>query len=61
VIEIGAEGVDRAAMVRGLIAWTELFGALSFELFGRINNVIEADRAEWFDVQMLAMLDYMGV
>jgi AcrR family transcriptional regulator len=61
VIAAGVAGVDRGAMVRGMIAWTELFGAISFELFGRINNVIEGGRAEWFDVQMLAMLDYMGV
>jgi AcrR family transcriptional regulator len=61
VIAAGAEGVDRGTMVRGMIAWTELFGAISFELFGRINNVIEDGRAEWFDVQMTAMLDYMGV
>lgn len=56
----GAGDVDDAAMVRGMIAWTELFGAISFELFGRLKNVID-ERAEWFDVQMAAMLDYMGV
>jgi hypothetical protein len=60
VREAGAGGVDDGAMVRGMIAWTELFGAISFELFGRLTNVID-ERAEWFDVQMAAMLDYMGV
>jgi len=55
-----APGVDDAAMVRGLIGWTLIFGALSFELFGRINNVID-ERDEWFDLQMLAMLDYVGL
>jgi hypothetical protein len=48
-------------MVRGMIAWTVLFGAPNFELFGRINNVVQAGRAEWFDVQMVPTLDYMGV
>ena len=31
-------------MARGMIAWTELFGAVSFEVFGRLNNVIEDRR-----------------
>jgi AcrR family transcriptional regulator len=60
VEEIGAPDVPDAAMVRGLIGWTLLFGALNFELFGRINNVID-ERDEWFDVQMLAMLDFVGL
>jgi AcrR family transcriptional regulator len=57
---VGADGLDDAAMARGMVAWTELFGAISFELFGRLNNVVD-QRAEWFDVQMTAMLDYIGV
>jgi AcrR family transcriptional regulator len=58
--EIGAPDVTDAAMVRGLIGWTLLFGALNFELFGRINKVID-ERDEWFDVQMLSMLEYIGL
>jgi AcrR family transcriptional regulator len=60
VAELGSPGVDDAAMARGLIAWTLLFGALNFELFGRINNVID-ERDEWFDLQMRSMLDYLGL
>ena len=60
VEEIGAPDVGDAAMVRGLIGWTLLFGALNFELFGRINNVID-ERTEWFDVQMLTILDFVGL
>jgi AcrR family transcriptional regulator len=52
--------VTDAVLVRGLIAWTLLFGALSFELFGRIDQTI-AQRDEWFDVQMGAMADYIGL
>jgi AcrR family transcriptional regulator len=58
IAEIGAPGLSDPAMVRGLIAWTLLFGALNFELFGRINNLID-ERDEWFDVQMRASLDYL--
>jgi AcrR family transcriptional regulator len=36
---------------RGLLVWTELFGTLSFELFGHLHNVIH-DYDGFFDVQM---------
>jgi len=58
IAEVGAPGVGDAAMVRGLIGWTLLFGAISFELFGRMNNTID-ERDEWFDQQMYAMADYI--
>lgn len=60
IADLTSPGVDDSAMVRGLIAWTLLFGALNFELFGRINNAID-ERDEWFDVQMRAMIDYIGL
>ena len=28
--------------MRGMVAWIHMFGAVSFELFGQLNNVIEA-------------------
>ncbi|GIG56267.1 TetR family transcriptional regulator [Longispora fulva] len=55
-----AVDVPQDAMVRGLIAWTELFGALSFELFGRLNNTI-LERDAWFDHQVRAMAAYTGL
>jgi AcrR family transcriptional regulator len=58
--ETTSPGVGDAVMVRGLIAWTLLFGALSFELFGRINNIID-ERDDWFDQQMEAMVEYVGL
>jgi len=36
---------------RGLLVWTELFGMLSFELFGHLHNVIH-DYDAFFDLQM---------
>jgi AcrR family transcriptional regulator len=44
-------GIPDAALARGLALWTELFGMLSFELFGQFNNVIE-HRDAFFDFQM---------
>ena len=46
-------------MVRGVMAWTYLFGAVSFELFGQRHNVVDEDRADVFfaeEVRRLAGL-----
>ncbi|HEV3168811.1 MAG TPA: TetR/AcrR family transcriptional regulator [Actinocrinis sp.] len=56
---VGAE-VDAAAVARALLAWTELFGAVGFEVFGRLNNVI-AQREEWFDWQLRSMARFIGL
>jgi AcrR family transcriptional regulator len=55
-----AAGVSEAVMARALIAWTEVFGAISFDLFGRLNNVID-ERDAWYDHQMRAMAAFMGI
>jgi AcrR family transcriptional regulator len=55
-----APGVPPAVMARGMIAWTEVFGAVSFEVFGRLNNVIENRRA-WFDHQLRSMATLVGL
>jgi AcrR family transcriptional regulator len=55
-----APGVPAPIMARGLIAWTELFGAISFELFGRIDNVID-ERDDWYDHQARAMAHFIGL
>jgi Tetracyclin repressor-like, C-terminal domain len=60
VAELVAPGVPPTIMAQGLIAWTELFGAVSFELFGRLNNVID-DRRAWFDHQIEAMAELVGL
>ncbi len=60
VAEAVGASVGEPAMARAMIAWTQLFGALSFELFGQLNNVIDA-REAWFDHQARAMADFIGV
>lgn len=47
-----APQVPDDVLVTGLMAWTQLFGAVSFELFGHFENVID-ERAALFD-EMLA-------
>jgi AcrR family transcriptional regulator len=58
--ELVAAGVSEPVMARALIAWTEVFGAISFDLFGRLNNVID-ERDAWFDHQMRAMASFIGI
>jgi hypothetical protein len=45
---------------RALIAVTELFGALNFELFGQLNNTID-ERRDWFSLQARMMADLVGL
>jgi AcrR family transcriptional regulator len=55
-----APGVPEPVLARGMLAWTEVFGAISFELFGRLDNVID-EREAWFDYQMRVMAAFMGL
>jgi AcrR family transcriptional regulator len=58
--ELIAAGVSETVAARAMIAWTEVFGAISFDLFGRLNNVID-EREAWFDHQMRAMAAFIGI
>jgi len=55
-----APGVDDGALARGLIAWTQLFGMISFELFGQFVGSLEpAD--PFFGYAVERMADYIGL
>jgi len=43
-----------------LAAWTQLFGLVSFELFGQTRNVIH-EHAALFDATVLAMVGWLGL
>jgi AcrR family transcriptional regulator len=60
IVEGSLPGVPPAVMARGLVAWTELFGAVSFEVFGRLDGIIH-DRDAWFDCQVMALTRYVGL
>ena len=47
-------------MVRGLMAWTYLFGALSFEIFGHRHDVI-SDHATFFDHEVRQLAVMLGL
>ncbi len=54
------EGVSDDLIVRGLMAWTYLFGAVSFEVFGHRHNVI-ADHDTFFDHEVARMAGLVGL
>jgi AcrR family transcriptional regulator len=55
-----APGVSETDLARAMIAWTELFGAISFELFGRFKNTI-TDLAAWYDHQARVLATFIGL
>lgn len=55
-----APAVPPTVMARAVIVWTQLFGAVSFEVFGRTERII-ADQDAWFDHQVLAMARLVGL
>jgi AcrR family transcriptional regulator len=54
------EGVPSDLLVRGLMAWTYLFGAVSFEVFGHRHNVI-ADQEAFFDHEIRRLAAMVGL
>jgi len=55
-----APGLPEDLLMLGMTGWLQLFGTVSFELFGQLNNVISA-RAQFFDQQMELMCELMGL
>ena len=52
--------VPPRVLARGLGVWVQLFGTVSFELFGQFQTVVH-DRAAFFDHQMRAQARYLGI
>jgi AcrR family transcriptional regulator len=52
--------VPEAVVVRALVAWSALFGLVSFELFGQFHNVIAA-HADFFAVASLELAGFVGL
>ncbi len=60
VADTVAPDADRSQLALGLLAWTQLFGAVTFELFGQFANVFEpAD--ELFDYTLDRTADLLGL
>ncbi|WP_343449901.1 TetR/AcrR family transcriptional regulator [Micromonospora oryzae] len=55
-----APGLPEALLARCMAGWTQLFGLISFELFGRIDRTLP-HRAEYFAHQTGLMADLIGL
>jgi AcrR family transcriptional regulator len=60
VRDVAAPGAPEQVFARGMTAWIQLFGAVSFEVFGQLNNTINERRA-FFEYQMLTMAGLIGL
>lgn len=56
----GFEGLTPAVLARGMNASAGLFGAISFELFGRLDNAV-TDYDAWFDHQLRLLTEVIGL
>lgn len=52
--------VPEGVIVRALVAWSALFGLVSFELFGQFNNVIDAND-DFFAVATDQLAAFVGI
>jgi hypothetical protein len=43
-----------------MFMWSALFGAVNFEVFGRLTMIIE-DKDAWFEHEVLAMARLVGL
>jgi len=57
---IAFPGLPEGTLNRGMTGWIQLFGLVTFELFGRLDNAIDA-RTEFFEQQMGLMADLIGI
>ncbi len=56
--------VTDPVLLAALTTWSGLFGAISFEIFGQLQNVIDSDpsaREAYFDAQIDLMLTLLGM
>jgi AcrR family transcriptional regulator len=60
IAERAAPGVPPAVMARGMMVWSQLFGAVNFDVFGRIDAIV-ADKDAWYDHQLRAMAGLVGL
>ncbi|MDT5026300.1 MAG: hypothetical protein QOE61_2726, partial [Micromonosporaceae bacterium] len=52
--------IPPTVMARVMFMWSALFGAVNFEVFGRLTMIIE-DKDAWFEHEVLAMARLVGL
>ncbi len=58
--ELGIK-VPESALARGVLAWTSVFGAVSFEVFGQYGRDTFSARGELFEHQLLVLQGMAGL
>lgn len=58
--EPGFHGVPPTLLARAFSMWAELFGTISFELFGRLTNAV-TDYDAYFEHQLRVQQSYLGI
>ena len=56
----GLGGLSPVVFARLMTAWAQIFGAISFELFGRLQNAV-SDYDAFFEYQLRAMAAHVGL
>jgi hypothetical protein len=54
------QGVPVDAIIRALVAWTQLFGSVSSELYGHFVGVVE-NAGALFDQEVAEMCAFVGI
>jgi AcrR family transcriptional regulator len=60
IAEVAMAGVPPHVVIRALVAWTQMFGMVSFELFGHFANVID-DHEAFFDQALRLIGAFIGL
>jgi AcrR family transcriptional regulator len=50
-----------AMLARGATAWVQLFGLITFEIFGRLNGLLGESRRDFYDHQLRVMATFVGL
>jgi AcrR family transcriptional regulator len=60
LVDVAFPGVDGRVVLRAVVAWTQLFGMISFERFGHFEGVV-VDRDAVFDQALMEMAAFIGI
>jgi AcrR family transcriptional regulator len=52
--------IPPVVLARAMFVWSALFGAITFDVFGRLENII-GDKDAWFDHEVLVMARLVGL
>lgn len=60
IVTVTEANIPPTVMARSMFVWGALFGVVNFEVFGRIDTIIE-DKDAWFEHQVLVTARHVGL